>query len=129
MDWFQYFFSVTCKFDGDSKSDIAVYISQISCLWTNFNQIVFYQLEIHWGFKSDIVPQMSVWTTKAQFPSLWTDFNHFFSFYWKVFTWNNCLIINFRIMVICGIDFDMVYYSVLFAANLYLSIFVWSSDI
>ncbi len=35
------------------------------------------------------------------------------------------------IMIRCKIvsNFDMIWYSVIFAANLYLSIFVWSSDI
>ncbi len=73
---------------------------------------------------------MSVWTTKTQFPCLWTDYNHFFSFNWKIFTWNNCIIIiNFGIMILCEINFDKIWYSVIFAANQYLSIFVWSFDI
>ncbi len=35
---------------------------------------------------------------------------------------------KFVIMIRCKINFDMIWYSVIFAANLYLSIFVWSSD-
>ena len=54
----------------------------------------------------------------------------FFSFNWKIFIWNNCLIIiHFVILICCKINFDIIWYSVVFAANLYLSIFVWSSDI
>ena len=36
---------------------------------------------------------------------------------------------KFVIMMRCKINFDIIWYSVIFAANLYLSIFVWSSDI
>ena len=32
-------------------------------------------------------------------------------------------------MIFRKINFDIIFYSVIFAANLYLSIFVWSSDI
>ena len=52
------FFSFNWKFIRDSKLDIKVYSkwlsepqSPISCLWTNFNQYFFFQLEIHWGFQ------------------------------------------------------------------------------
>ena len=38
-------------------------------------------------------------------------------------------IINFGIMIRCKINFDVIWYSVIFAANFYLSIFVWSFDI
>ncbi len=36
---------------------------------------------------------------------------------------------NFVIMICCTINFDIIWYSVIFAVNLYLLIFVWSSDI
>ncbi len=36
---------------------------------------------------------------------------------------------KFVIMIRCKINFDMIWYSVIFVANLYLLIFVWSSDI
>ena len=45
------------------------------------------------------------------------------------FLWNNCfIIINFVMIIRCKINFDIIWYSVIFAANLYLSIYVWSSD-
>ena len=37
--------------------------------------------------------------------------------------------VKFVIMIRCKINFDIIWYSVIFAANLYLSKFVWSSDI
>ncbi len=40
------------------------------------------------------------------------------------FTWNN----YFIIMILRKINFDIIWYSVIFAATLYLTIFVWSSD-
>ena len=74
----------------DQKLYIEVYLkwlsepqSPISCLWANLNQIFFFQLEIHWGYRS--LSQMSVWTTKAQFPCLWTDFNQIFFFQKKLY--------------------------------------------
>ena len=66
---FQYFFSLTWKFDGDSKSDIVLH------------------------FK---------WFTGPQ---------------------------KFVIMIRCKTNFDIIWYTVIFLANLYWSIFVWSSDI
>ncbi len=53
-------------------------------------------MEIQWGFQIRFwsLPQMTFWTTK------------------------------FVIMICCKINFDMIWYSVI-----YLSIFVWSSDI
>ena len=54
----------------------------------------------------------------------------FFSFNWKIFGWNNCLIvINFGMMILRKTNCDIIWYSVIFAVNLYLSIFVWTSDI
>ena len=84
MDEFQHCFSFNWKIIRDSKLDIEVYLkwlsepqSPISCLWTNFNQIFYFQLEIHWGFQIQYrsLLQISVWTTKAQFPFLWPHFN------------------------------------------------------
>ncbi len=46
-----------------------------------------------------------------------------------IFIWNNCLIIiNSKKTIICKINFDIIWYSLIFAATLYLSLFVWSSD-
>ncbi len=53
----------------------------------------------------------------------------FFYFNWKIFTWNNCfIIINFVIMIQCKINFDIIWYSLIFAATLYFSLFVWLSN-
>ena len=38
------------------------------------------------------------------------------------------IIINFEMVILCKNNFDIIWYSVIFAANLYFSIFVWSSD-
>ena len=53
-----------------------------------------------------------------------------FYFYKTFFTWNNCLIImNFGILIPRKINFHIIWYSVKLASTLYLSIFVWSSDL
>ena len=79
------FFSLTWKFDGDSKSDIEVYLNCLSKpLKPNFiSTKYFFQLES----------------------------------------------INFGIVIRCKINFDIIWYSVLFEANLYLLLFVLSSNI
>ncbi len=70
-------------------------------------------------------------------------FQHFFSLTWKFdgnFKFDILLYLKwltgpqksnflFVIMIRCKINFDIIWYTVIFAANLYLSIFVWSSDI
>ena len=99
---------MTWKFDGYSKSDIVLYLKwltgpqkTISCLWTDLT--IFFSLT--WKFdgysKSDIVLYLK-WLTGPQ----------------------KCVI-----MIRCKNYFNILWYSVIFAANLYLSIFVWSSDI
>ncbi len=84
-------------------------------------------------------PQMTVWTTKVQFCCLWTDLNIFFSLILKLDGDSKSDIVlhlkwftgpqKFVILIRCKINFDIIWYTVIFAANLYLSIFVWSSDI
>ena len=67
-------FSLTWKFDGDSNSDIVLYLkcitrqkSPISCLWTYLNYFFFFDLEIRWGFQIRYctLPQITHWTTKV----------------------------------------------------------------
>ena len=83
-----------------TSNDSLDHNSQISCLWTDFKK-KFFDLEIRWGF------QIRYWQT-------WLSEPH-----------------KFVIMTRCRIIFDITFkwYSVIFAANLYLSIFVCSSDI
>ena len=84
-----------------TSNDSLDHKSPNSCLWTDLN--IF--LSLNWTFdrdsKSDIV------------------------LYLKWLNWPQ----NFVIIIRCKINFDIIWYSVIFAANLYLSIFVWSSDI
>ena len=78
-------------------------------------------------------------TTNVQFPCLWTDLNFFLSLTWKFAGDSKSDIVlylkwltgpqKFLIMICCKINFDIIWYSVIFAANQYLSIFVWSSHI
>ncbi len=75
--------------------------SPISCLWTDFNNFFSLTLKFDGDSKSDIVLYLK-WLIGPQ---------------------------KFVIMVRCKINFVMIWYSVIFAANLYSSIFVWSSDI
>ena len=82
------FFSFNWKFIWDSKSEIVVYLKcRSEPLKPNF---------LVYGMIS----------TK------------FFSFNWKILTWNNCLIIiNFAIMILWKINFNIIWYSEIFAAN------------
>ncbi len=63
---------------------------------------------------------------------LWTDLIFFF-FTWKFddillyLKWLTKLQ-KFVIIICCKINFDVIWYSVIFSATLYLSLFVWSSD-
>ncbi len=75
--------------------------SPISCLLTDCNICFSLTWQFHGASKSDIVLYLK-WLTGPK----------------KVV-----------IMIRCKINFDMIWYSVIFAANLYLTIFVWSSDI
>ena len=95
------FFSLTWKFDGDSKSDIVLspndsldHKSPISLFMDRFEKKKFLWL----GNSMRIYLK---WLTGPQ---------------------------KFVIMIRCKIDFDMIWYSVMFGATLYLSIFIWSSD-
>ncbi len=86
-------------------------------------------------------PSNHFWTTDVQYPYLWTDFYIFSSLTWKFDRNSKSDIVlhlkwftgpqRFMIMIRCKIDFDIIWYTVIFAANLilYLSLFVWSSDI
>ncbi len=50
-------------------------------------------------------------------------------FNYLFYTWNLFLIImNFRIMLLRKNYIDIIWYSIIFAATTYLSMFVWSSD-
>jgi len=104
-----FFSSFTWKFYGDSKSDIVLspndcldHKSPISLFMDLFE---YYFFSLIWKFdgdsKSDIVLHLK-WFTGPQ---------------------------KFVVMIRCKINFDIIWYTVIFAANLYLSIFVWSSDI
>ncbi len=127
------------KFYGDSRSDIVVYIKWLSeppkSNFLVYGPILTKVFSFKWKFtgefKSNIVLylKMSVWTTKAQFPCLWTDLNQFFSFNWKIVTSNNCLIIiYFGVMILCKINFDTIWYSVIFVTSLYSSDLIsWTS--
>ena len=76
---------------------------------------------------------------KSPISCLWTDLTNFFSLTWKFIGDSKSDIVlylkwltgpqKFVIMIFCKNNFDMIWYSVIFAANLYLSRFVWSSDI
>ena len=99
---------MTWKFDKDSKSDIVLYLK---CLTG---------------------PQKSNFLFR-------TDLNNFFSLTWKFDGVSKSDIVFYLkrlngpqkvvIMIRCKINFVIMWYSVIFAANLYLSIFVLSSDI
>ncbi len=56
---------------------------------------------------------------------LWM-FLFFFSLYFKYsFTWNNWInSMKFEMMILRKINFEIIWYSVIFAANLYLSMFI-----
>ena len=58
---------------------------------------------------------------------------YFLSYIHKIFyCWYEfviCVVQKFVIMIRCKINFDIIWYSVIFAANLYLLLFFWSSDI
>ena len=85
-------------------------------------------------------PQMTVRTTQIQF-RFRTDLNIFFPFELEIWFDGDSksdIVLHlkwftgpqkFGIMIRCKINFDIIWYTVIFASNLYLSIFVWSSDI
>ena len=118
----------------DHKFPISLFID-----W--FEYIFFLWLKIRWGFQIRYCTllQITHWTTELQFLVYRPIWIIFFSFTWK-FDWdsNSDIVLylkwlsepqNFVIMIRCKINFDIIWYSVIFAANLYLPIFVWSSDI
>ena len=109
MDRFEYFFSLTWKFDVDSKSDIILYLKWLTgpqmsnfLIMDRFEYI----FSLTWKFDGDSKSDIEVylkWLTGPQ---------------------------KFVIMIRCKINFNIIWYTIIFAANLYLSsIFVWSSDI
>ena len=85
------FFSLTWKFDGDSKSDIVLspndsqdHKCPISLFMDRF-ELFFFYLETRWGFqiKYCTFPQMTNWTTKVHFLVYGPIWIIFFSFAWK----------------------------------------------
>ena len=86
------FFSLTWKFDRDSKSDIVLYLKCLTRLQkSNFlfmdRFVIFLSLWLgnsmgipYWYFT---LPQITQWTLKNQISCLWTDFNNFFPLTWK----------------------------------------------
>ena len=76
-------------------------------------------------------------TKNVQFPCLWTDLNNFFFIDLEIRWWfqiRYCTLPQwltgpqkFVIIIRCQINFYIKWYSVILAANLYMSIFVWSS--
>ncbi len=98
------------------------------CFWTDLN-IFFFRLGKLMGNQNPILYflQMTVWTTKVQFTAYGPIWIFFLSLIWKFDrdSKSDYVLQKFVIMII----FDIIWYAVIFAANLYLSIFVWSSDI
>ena len=108
--------------------------SPISLFMDRFEYFFFFDLEIWWGFKKTTLyfPQMCLLTTKVQFPCLWTDLNNSFSLTWKFDGNTRSDIVlylkwltgpqKFVIMIRFKFNFDMIWYSLIFAANLYLNL-------
>ena len=112
-----------------------------SCLWTDWNNFYFFDLEIRLGFQIRYcsLPQMTHWTTHVQFlvyGPIWIIIFLWLGnsmgipnlLYWSL-TQMTLWAQKFVIMIRCKINNDIIWYYVIFAANLYLSIFIWSSDI
>ena len=134
LDRFQYFFSFNLEILWSFR--FCTFLKWLSGPQKS-NFIIFLWLGNLMGIPNPILyfPQMTLWTTKVQFPCLWTNLNNF-SLTWKFDGDSKCDIVlylkwltgpqKFVIMIRCKFDFDIIWYSAMFAANLYLSIFVWS---
>ena len=106
-----------------------------------FEDKKFFDLEIRWGFQTRYCTfsQMTHWTTKVQLLVYGPIWIFFFPLTWKYNGDSKSNIVlylkkltgpqKFVIMIRCKINFAIIRYSVIFAANPYLLIFVWSSDI
>ncbi len=94
----------------------------ISLFMDRFEFFFFFDLEFDGYSKSDIVLSLK-WLTGPQKSNFVVSGP--IEVYLKWLTGPQ----KFVIMIRCKINFDIIWYTVIFAANLYLSIFVWSSHI
>ncbi len=102
------YFSLTWKIDADSKTEIELYLKWLTgpqksnfLFMDRFEYFFFFSWKFDGNSKSDI------------------------EVYLKCLSEPQKLVIMIRYKI----NFDMIWNFVIFAANLYLSIFIWSSDI
>ena len=143
LDRFHYLFLwLFLEFDGDSKSDIVLYSKWLTGLQeSNFlfmdrfeYYFSFFDLEIRLGFqiRNNTLPQMIHWTTKIQFLVYGPIWPIFFSLTWKYDRDSKSNIVlyltgpqKFVIMILCKINFDIIWYSVIFAAIVNVRLIIW----
>ena len=70
------------------------------------------------------IPQMSAWTMDRFQPNIFLSTGKFLH---EIYVLQ--FYINFWIMILCKINFDKIWYSVIFADNLYYNIYVFKSTI